>query len=154
MDDPLFITDTRRYLYVGHNKDLVHPLASPIFASSSEKKICPLLIQVGDAERARDDGLYFVSQVLGDDEPVQTELHQDAVHVHHIFCSLDKFSDHCVERLSVFIRRHSGERRSPSLPKTAFRVMNEDGFPVHLLPDLDGMMLDSFELLKFHRVSK
>lgn len=131
--------------------DALHPYASPIFASSSEIKICPTLIQVGDAERIRDDGLYFASQSMNSDESIFTEVYEDGVHVFQLFSIFDSFANHALERLSAFIKNHMGSR-GILVDSRAIKVFNGKSYPVERISDLNGILNDGVEFLVDQKV--
>jgi acetyl esterase/lipase len=152
VNDLKYFTESRSSLAVGHDSDLTDQYASPIFSRSDPKiPICPLLIQVGDAERVRDDGLYFATETLSDSEKVQVELYQDAVHAFQLFAPFDTFSDHALLRLSAFIKKHTAKNGDCEMEfeRNGFHVHNAPNFPTEVIPmnDVHGILEDGVNLL-------
>ncbi|KAJ3374001.1 hypothetical protein HDU91_000057 [Kappamyces sp. JEL0680] len=149
VNDPKYFSESRSNLAVAHDKDLIHPYASPIFGKSTDIPICPLLIQVGDAERVRDDGLYFATESCNDSEPVMVELYEDGVHVFQLFCPFDPFSDHALQRLGSFIKRNTAQDVKLPFERKGVRVHNAAGFPTDefSLEEVHGILQDGVDLL-------
>ena len=83
--DPKYISSERNHYYVKQNSQLRTPLVSPVFASESDKPLPHTLIQVGDAERLRDENLVFYETFKK--SPLQLEVFEDMVHVFQMVTS-------------------------------------------------------------------
>lgn len=149
-----FLSNSRSNLAVSHDRDLCNPAASPIFSHSTETRICPTLIVVGDAERVRDDGIYFATQSMNELEPILVQVFQDCAHVFQLFCHFDSFSNHSLEKIGVFIKQHTGPHRRETFLKSAVMIYNRDGYPNELIPDLAGILTDGVELLLQSKIWK
>jgi acetyl esterase/lipase len=103
--DPKFIHDLRMHYYVSHNHMLQLPLVSPMFANQPLNcaSFPMTLIQVGDAEKLRDESIIFASKFSN----VRVEMYQDMVHVFHMMSPLDDFADLAIKRLGEFIANAS-----------------------------------------------
>lgn len=124
--------------YYAPDELLTHPLVSPVFGDAVIwREIiaqCPVLIQSGEAERLRDEGLVFMGKILGavtsvrdhlgghnaflpDSEVpnhtiskrvvdnLSVELYQDCPHVVPLFFVADKRGKVCMKRAGEFIHR-------------------------------------------------
>ncbi|KAL2912690.1 hypothetical protein HK105_207798 [Polyrhizophydium stewartii] len=130
---------TRFVPYVKTNDDLLSPYASPMFArdgdggDASKPPLPPMLIQVGDAERVRDDGIVFAYNTFVG-SPIRVEIYEDGVHVFQIFAAADGFAREALRRAGVFIKEQTGgtvEARPPVVPGTVWVRANRR------LPDVD-----------------
>lgn len=148
LEDDKYFTETRSNLAVSHDLHLCHQYASPVFAKSSKIRICPCLIQLGDAERVRDDGIYFATEAMDhEEEPIRVELFEDAVHVFQLFSMCDAFAEHALERLGEFIRLNSGLQFKQNIVKGALKVYNKSGYPTEDIVDLKSILNDGVALL-------
>jgi acetyl esterase/lipase len=91
--DPQYIHEARNHYFIPHNSLVKHRLVSPLFSDiqllqntkkKEEKNLHTkdwpaTLIQLGDAEKLRDESLVFYSKFK--DLPLQVELYQDMIHV-------------------------------------------------------------------------
>ena len=93
--DPRYINEDRFHYLLPDNDQLHDPLVSPLFGNNSQlKSLPPTLLQVGDAEKLRDESILFslLSWNQGN-KNVQVELYQDMVHVFHmVFFAIFQFS--------------------------------------------------------------
>ncbi|WP_373651886.1 alpha/beta hydrolase fold domain-containing protein [Schlesneria sp. DSM 10557] len=104
VDDPIISARTMpefrtRYLGVSDPRD---PLASPVFADFHG--VSPLLIQLGDQEMLRDDGVRVAVKARADGVPVQLEVWPGMVHVFQIR-NLPE-SREAIRRIVAFIQGH------------------------------------------------
>ncbi|KAJ3326235.1 hypothetical protein HDV06_000111 [Boothiomyces sp. JEL0866] len=143
--DKKYISNSRSNLYVSHDKDLINPYASPIFAEQSHVPFPPMLIQVGDAERVRDDGIFF--KKLFPNEKIKLELYQHGVHVFQLFSAFEEFSRESLSRLGGFLKKYTGNSPSSEVENGAFIVRNSAGFPVEEIPDYGEIIQDGMEML-------
>ena len=149
LSDKKYFTETRHAVQVAHDTDLTHIYASPIMAHSNPSiPICPTLIQVGDAERVRDDSIYFATQSMLPNEPIAVELYADAGHVFQLFAAFDGFSDHALVRMGRFVRDNTAVSRSnvAGCVRGCVKVLNAPGWPTVDVPDLDGILSDGVRL--------
>ncbi|KAJ3031474.1 UNVERIFIED_CONTAM: hypothetical protein HDU68_003805 [Siphonaria sp. JEL0065] len=65
--------------------------------------MCPLLIQVGDSERLRDESIVFVLEKFPT-SVFQLEIYEGMVHVFQMLSSFIKVADVAMERLGAFAR--------------------------------------------------
>ena len=147
--DPRYITKDRSQLYVKHNNDLTHPYASPIFSNENPlKPISPMLIQVGDAERLRDDGIVFAERIFKN-SPIRLELYQDQVHVFQIFAPFEAFSDHALQRIGNFILEQTGPmaQSRPIVRHQACHIQHAAPFQEIELYDAIGVIDDGEKYL-------
>ncbi|KAI8610757.1 Alpha/Beta hydrolase protein, partial [Chytriomyces sp. MP71] len=92
------LNEERNHYYVKNNSFLQHPLVSPFF-SSPDAPLPPLLIQIGECERLRDENLAFA---LARHASVRLELYEAMVHVFHFFSPVYPFAEVALERLGRF----------------------------------------------------
>ena len=147
--DQKYFSDDRHCCQVGHDKDLCNPYASPAMSKSIPGlPICPTLIQMGDAERVRDDSIYFATQTMSSDEPIQVEMYEDAVHVFQLFSPFDAFGDHALKRMGKFIQENTVIKIKKPFVKSNVKVFNDKlrGYPTIDIPDLEGILTDGVEL--------
>lgn len=116
--------------------------------------IPPILLQVGDADRVRDDSLFFYSNSFPN-SPIQLEIYQDSVHIFQLFASFDEFSKHALKRLGQFIKMHSGLERVEGTRGASFVCQDED-YNTTLIPDIDvnGIVKDGIEWLVNRKIWK
>ena len=61
------------------NSYLRHPYVSPLFAvENPEKPICPILIQIGESERMRDENISFVIEKFKN-STIKLEIYESMV---------------------------------------------------------------------------
>lgn len=95
-------------------QDPKHPLASPIHGDFRD--LPPLLIQVGGAEALLDDAVRVAARAREAGVDVRLDVHQDMVHVFHIFASFLPEAQRALREFGAFVRRTtSTERRDPTL---------------------------------------
>ncbi|ORY45903.1 hypothetical protein BCR33DRAFT_154810 [Rhizoclosmatium globosum] len=100
--DSTVITETRSHFYISDNSFLKHPLVSPLFAQENLlAPLPPLLIQVGDAERLRDESIVFATSQFSQ-SPIRLEIYEGMVHVFQMLASFIKVADRAMERLGSF----------------------------------------------------
>ncbi|KAI9348494.1 Alpha/Beta hydrolase protein [Obelidium mucronatum] len=100
--DTSIISDTRSHFYISDNSFLTNPLVSPLFAQEiPEKQMCPILIQVGDSERLRDESIVFAMNRFSQ-STIQLEIYEGMVHVFQMLSSFIKVADVAMERLGNF----------------------------------------------------
>lgn len=106
--------------YLGPNMDkyLMHPYVSPLFGEM--KGLPPMLVQSGDAERLRDEGVLFCHKCSLAGVPVRHEIYEDCVHVFQFFLFLDA-SRKAFQSMRHFMRKVLDKRKK----RKAF-VVTED----------------------------
>ncbi|KAJ3271907.1 hypothetical protein HDV01_006121 [Terramyces sp. JEL0728] len=145
-EDPKYISDTRTNVYLAHDSDFNNPYASPIITQETNVPIPPMLIQVGGAERVRDDGIYL-SQVTFKNSAIRLEIYEESVHVFQMFAPVDKFSRVALERMGSFIKSQTGTSKSyPAVERECLRVLNAPGFPVQEIHDAMGIIEDGIKV--------
>ncbi|TPX53688.1 hypothetical protein PhCBS80983_g06233 [Powellomyces hirtus] len=101
-NDPKYINKERSHYYVPHNSFLDHPLVSPLFAKEDpQRPLPPLLIQIGDAEKLRDECIAFTEHKFPN-SPIRLELYEDQVHVFHMFATFNSISTCALKRMGQF----------------------------------------------------
>ncbi|KAJ3255697.1 hypothetical protein HK103_006139 [Boothiomyces macroporosus] len=145
-DDPKFISESRTNVYLAHDSDMNNPYASPILAAETDVSLPPMLIQVGGAERVRDDGIYL-SEVTFKNSPIRLEIYEESVHVFQMFAPVDKFSRVALERMGSFVKAQTGASASyPPLERESLRILNAPGFPVQEIHDAMGIIEDGIKV--------
>ena len=106
--------------YLGPNMDkyLMHPYVSPLFGEM--KGLPPMLVQSGDAERLRDEGVLFCHKCALAGVPVRHEIYEDCVHVFQFFLFLDA-SRKAFQSMRHFMRKVLDHRKK----RKAFVVTEE-----------------------------
>lgn len=96
--------------YLGPNMDkyLMHPYVSPLFGEM--KGLPPMLVQSGDAERLRDEGVLFCHKCSLAGVPVRHEIYEDCVHVFQFFLFLDA-SRKAFQSMRHFMRKVLDNRK-------------------------------------------
>ncbi|KAJ3073384.1 hypothetical protein HDU98_001675 [Podochytrium sp. JEL0797] len=95
----------RTHYYIRDNSFLKHPLVSPLFAAEDpEAPICPLLIQIGECERLRDENLCFAHHKFPTAR-IRVEMYDSMVHVFQMFNAFLPLAEFSLERLGEFSRR-------------------------------------------------
>ncbi|KAJ3261994.1 hypothetical protein HK103_003837 [Boothiomyces macroporosus] len=143
--DKKYISNSRSNLYVSHDKDLINPYASPIFAEQSQVPFPPMMIQVGDAERVRDDGIFF--KKLFANENIKLELYEHGVHVFQLFAAFEEFGRESLSRLGDFLKKYTGNDPSTKYENSAVMVRNREGFPEEQVPDYGEIIQDGMDIL-------
>lgn len=147
VQDEKYLSTTRNNLAVAHDKDMINPAASPLYSCSTNVPTCPILIQVGDCERVRDDSLVFYSHSFPTDS-IKVEMYQDSVHVFQLFSPFDPFSKLALQRLGQFIAENSGKNQPPlSCQREAIQIMNDKDYTEIPVPDVHGIIEDGILFL-------
>ncbi|KAJ3206728.1 hypothetical protein HDU82_004332 [Entophlyctis luteolus] len=137
------LNENRSQYYTKDNSYLKNPLVSPLFAVESETApMCPILIQIGENERLRDENLMFATKVFAS-SPIQLEIFESMVHVFQLFNQVDSFADAAMQRLCAFSRTvHSDGFVKDSFGRKVVYVFNKDGYPSEPLSqdDVDGYL--------------
>lgn len=101
--DERYINEDRAHYYLSDNSQFEDPLVSPLFASEAEfGELPPTLIQVGDAEKLRDESLLFAARFPS--SSISIELYEDMPHVFSMLSPIDKFPKLSLKRMGSFIR--------------------------------------------------
>ncbi|KAI8905006.1 Alpha/Beta hydrolase protein [Gorgonomyces haynaldii] len=144
--DPKFKDDNRFQLYVDENSQMCDPYVSPLFGQETNKPLPPMLIQVTDAERLRDDGIVFKHRFHK--SPIQLEIYQEAFHVFQLWSFLDRFSKFASQRMGSFIMQHTGTNSfKPDVIREPLYIRNQEGFPIDSFEDCEAIVLDGAEQL-------
>jgi len=104
VEDPIISAKTMpvfRDLYLGKT-DPTNPLASPVFGDYHG--IPPLLIQVGEHEMLRDDGIRVADKARADGIPVKLELWPGMFHVFQSHEPLLPEAKEAIEHIAEFMR--------------------------------------------------
>ncbi|KAJ3140426.1 hypothetical protein HK100_009737 [Physocladia obscura] len=111
--DKTVITENRSHFYISDNSFLKNPLVSPLFAIENPlAPLPPMLIQVGDSERLRDESIAFANNFPG--SPIHLEVYEGMVHVFQMLSSFIKVADKALERLGDFVQKVSPQLSTPS----------------------------------------
>jgi epsilon-lactone hydrolase len=94
----------RARLYLG-DRDPTSPLASPLLADL--RGLPPLLVQVGDAEMLRDQGVRFAEKARAAGVPVTLDLLPDMIHNAHVLAPVSPVARAAIERIAAFIRERT-----------------------------------------------
>ena len=87
------------------------PLAAPIHADLHD--LPPILIQVGEVETLRDEGIELARKIEAAGGQVELEVWTDMIHAFHVFAPLLPPARHAIARLTSFLRGRldAAERR-------------------------------------------
>ncbi|KAI9344207.1 Alpha/Beta hydrolase protein [Zopfochytrium polystomum] len=136
--DPKYINENRNHFYVSDNSMLTNPYVSPFFAKEDPlRPLPPMMIQVGDSERLRDEILHSVNSTFKN-SPMQLEIYEGMVHVFQMFATIYKLSEFALKRLGGFAQ----EVTTPGFNPARFRrhmtfVTLERDFPERELSSSD-----------------
>ncbi|KAJ3050072.1 hypothetical protein HDU99_008759, partial [Rhizoclosmatium hyalinum] len=136
------LNENRKQYYVKDNSYLTHPLVSPFFATESkEVPLCPLLIQVGELERFRDEILIFATKKFTS-TPLQLELFDSMVHVFQMFSTFLPIAELALERMGMFVQKvtRSGFKEK-DFPREYSRFAAHDE---HAMSDLTPEEIDAY----------
>ncbi|KAL2915402.1 hypothetical protein HK105_205018 [Polyrhizophydium stewartii] len=147
--DPRFMSATRSQVYIKSNDDITNPYVSPAFAvEDPAKPTPPMIIQVGDAERVRDDGIVFAENTFRNSR-IHLEVYENMVHVFQLFSVFDSFSRLALKRMGHFLHEQTGKEAwdRPEVKRKAVRIRHIPGHPIQPLPDALGIIDDGVRLL-------
>ncbi|KAK6092828.1 hypothetical protein BDV3_002873 [Batrachochytrium dendrobatidis] len=141
--DPLHVSKQRPHPYIKCRDELLDPYVSPVLAiEDPSKPIPPMLIQVGDAERVRDDGIVF-SQLSFAKSPIQLEIYEDQVHVFQMFAPFHAIARLALERMSAFLSQQTGtSTKLPAVHRSSIWVRKSTEFVAEDIPDPIGIIED------------
>jgi acetyl esterase/lipase len=88
----------RRFVPVSKLRD---PLASPVHASL--EGLPPVLVQVGEVETLRDDGVLLAERIEAAGGQVDLEVYPDMVHAFHVFAPFLPEARRAIARAAAFI---------------------------------------------------
>ncbi|KAJ3220158.1 hypothetical protein HDU67_005482 [Dinochytrium kinnereticum] len=108
-DPEHIVPGVRSHAYTRNDADNINPYVSPIFASDDPSKggkaldsrLPPTLIQVGERERLRDEGIILAAKSFSR-SPMRLEVYKDMVHVFQVFG--DSVGTLALKRAGEFIR--------------------------------------------------
>jgi acetyl esterase/lipase len=150
--DPKYIHEKRSNVYVSHDDDLQHPYVSPILATETDIALPPTLIQAGDGERVRDDGIYF-AQKRFPSSPIRVELYSDQPHVFQLFAPVNRFSRFALKRMGQFLFEQTGTSEwRPHIQHETLRIRNIHGHPIEPIHDAFGIIEDGINRLVDHGI--
>ncbi|TPX33701.1 hypothetical protein SmJEL517_g03446 [Synchytrium microbalum] len=135
--DPKHTNKDRLFPYVKHNDDMPNPYVSPLYAKEDPNvPICPVLIQIGEAERLRDESIYWAFERFKN-SPVRLEMMEDQVHVYHLFESSKSIAGKSYQRFGEFIREVTSLKGRPFVVgDRAVLIRNQrPAYPIESLKD-------------------
>lgn len=91
---------TKRFV---REHEVRHPKAAPIHADLHG--LPPILIQVGEVEALRDDGVELARKIEAAGGSVQLEVWTDMIHAFHVFAPMLPIARDAIDRLCAFIVR-------------------------------------------------
>jgi acetyl esterase/lipase len=150
--DARHTNDSRGHPYINHDSELTDVYASPIFASEDpEKPIPPMLIQIGDAERPRDDSIFFKTKRFPNSD-IQLEIYEDGVHFFQQFCPFDHMARFALKRMGHFLAQHTSftdsfDIKRDLIRRTPFWIANDSVHSVHRIPDAGNVIDDGINTL-------
>jgi monoterpene epsilon-lactone hydrolase len=98
--------------------DRRNPLAAPIHADLHD--LPPILIQVGEVETLRDEGIELARKIEAAHGHVELEVWTDMIHAFHVFAPLLPPARHAISRLTAFLRgRFELQARSAASASTS-----------------------------------
>ena len=147
-DDPKLLHKNRSQGYLDSNEDILNPYACPTMSVESSTQIPPMLIQVGDADRLRDDAIVF-SESSFPNSPIRVEVYQHMPHVFQFFAPVYSFSEHALMRIGQFVNEQTGKQvlNRPEVNHELLFIEYTPGFPIHTVPDAMGIVDDGVRLL-------
>ena len=83
---------------------LRHPLAAPIHAALHD--LPPILIQVGQVESPRDEGISLARKIERAGGDVELEVWDDMIHAFHVFAPLLPEARQAIDKMGAHFRRH------------------------------------------------
>ncbi|TPX43146.1 hypothetical protein SeMB42_g03415 [Synchytrium endobioticum] len=132
-NDKKYINSDRSFPYVANNSFLPYKYVSPLYAKESDgPPICPVLIQVGSAERLRDEGIYFAMQRFKNSD-CRLEMYQDMIHIFQMFMPSKYISGVALRRFGQFVQDVTGHEAFV-VDERAVLVLNTPPYRVVPLP--------------------
>ncbi|KAJ3098852.1 hypothetical protein HDU96_010927 [Phlyctochytrium bullatum] len=135
--DPKYILEGQVHYYVPPNVEMDDPLVSPYYSKDSEpgqpSTFPQILIQVGGAERLRDESISFYAERCPESN-IQLEVYEDMIHVWHLFAPVEPISRVAIKRLASFAVSVTGPTATP-LDRKATLIRNRTGFPAEPFDD-------------------
>ncbi|KAI9093755.1 Alpha/Beta hydrolase protein [Phlyctochytrium arcticum] len=125
--DPKHVTKTRQILYLNDDTQRNHPLASPFFGKEDPSRpLPPILIQAGDAEKLRDESIYFAAHNFKNSD-IRVELYEDQPHVFQMFAGMEPIGKVALKRAAEWIiQRTSVGSDAASSPSSPLNPINGD----------------------------
>ncbi|KAJ3205565.1 hypothetical protein HDU67_008773 [Dinochytrium kinnereticum] len=112
-DPEHIVPGVRSHAYTRADTENVNPYVSPLFGSDepmkgvADARLPPTLIQVGERERLRDEGIMLAARSFSR-SPIRLEVYKDMVHVFQTFG--DPVAEIALRRAGEFIRSLSSTR--------------------------------------------
>jgi acetyl esterase/lipase len=97
--------------------DLRNPLAAPIHADL--RGLPPLLVQVGEVEALRDDGVRLAERARAAGVEVELEIWPDMIHAFHVFAPMLADARAAIERIGAFCRARTGAEPLGAVPSAS-----------------------------------
>ncbi|KAJ3227435.1 hypothetical protein HDU81_006727 [Chytriomyces hyalinus] len=139
----------RNHYYILNNSIIQDPLVSPLFAvERADAPLPPILIQIGECERLRDENLFFVQTVFPN-SVIQLEMYESMVHVFQFFSTILSFAELAVEGLGSFVQTKTSQDVTRYLEKgelgNDWEFENQDavrkeGGPVDLVTSVEDVV--------------
>ncbi|KAJ3262977.1 hypothetical protein HDU77_011548 [Chytriomyces hyalinus] len=132
------LNEDRNHYYIQDNSIIQNPLVSPLFAvDDPDAPLPPILIQIGECERLRDENLFFVQTVFPN-SVIQLEMYESMVHVFQFFSTILPFAEFAVERLGSFVQTVTRpESAESAISRQMKRFRHSDDFPGELMTSQD-----------------
>ncbi|KAJ3293653.1 hypothetical protein HDU76_007021, partial [Blyttiomyces sp. JEL0837] len=100
--DTEHLDDDQTHYYIPNDTMLTNPLVSPMFSRElPDRPIPPTYIQVGGAERLRDENLITYAETFKNSN-IKVDVFEEMVHVWQLFAVAESFSRHAVHCLADF----------------------------------------------------
>ncbi|TPX33702.1 hypothetical protein SmJEL517_g03447 [Synchytrium microbalum] len=143
--DPKHVNKDRKFPYVKSNADLPNPYVSPLYAKEEPTKpICPMLIQIGEVERLRDENLYWAMERFKN-SPVRLEVYEDMVHVYHLFVTSKSIAGRSYQHLGNFVREVTSGKPFEIGTRSIMIRNQRPAYPVEKLEDPLKYVRDGLE---------
>ncbi|KAI9331801.1 Alpha/Beta hydrolase protein [Zopfochytrium polystomum] len=148
-NDPKHGGDAKAHYFTESDAQLVEPYVSPIFSRERADRVAwpRTLIQIGDAERLRDENIIFYAEAFPNSN-IRVEVFEDMIHVWHLFATAEVVSREAIRRLADFAKSvvtvdpkddaaaaaaaagPSADAAAPAkFSRGIVKVMNRKGFP-------------------------
>ncbi|KAI8852388.1 Alpha/Beta hydrolase protein [Chytridium lagenaria] len=142
-DPEHIVPGVRSHAYTRTDADNIHPYVSPMFGTDNPIRLTgrtdddkatllpPTLIQVGERERLRDEGIVLAAKSFSN-SPIRLELYRDMVHVFQVFG--DPVGEVALRRAGDFIRNLSVKKTTDAVDEPITSHPSSPGF-LGIAPD-------------------
>ncbi|KAJ3383159.1 hypothetical protein HDU80_001320 [Chytriomyces hyalinus] len=127
-EDKRHMSEDEGQYFVPSHMDLQDPMISPLFSKedvNATNQLPPMLMQVGDAERLRDETIILFQEQYPNSK-IRVEVYEDMVHTFHLFALAQPIAQFSLHNIAEFVKQVTSTANGEPFERRIVRVNNAD----------------------------